>query len=57
MKIDHKESYKDFGNQFSVDGEIDGYIGKKELLEEIVDPFNLELINDCHRGVLLPSAP
>ena len=44
MKIDHKESYKDFGNQFSVDGEIDGYIGKKELLEEIVDPFNLELI-------------
>ena len=35
MKIDHKESYKDFGNQFSIDGEIDGYIGKKELLEEI----------------------
>ena len=25
MKIDHKESFSDFGKQFSIDSEIDGY--------------------------------
>ena len=25
MKIDHKESFKDFGNQFSVDKDISGF--------------------------------
>ena len=44
MKIDHKESFSDFGKQFSIDKEIDGYWGSKEMLNDIVFPFNLNLI-------------
>ena len=44
MKIDHKESYQDFGEQFSVDNQYDDYLGSNELLKDIVDPFDLNLI-------------
>ena len=46
MKIDHKESFPDFGEQFSKDKEIDGYFGSLELLKDIVDPFDLNEINN-----------
>ena len=46
MKIDHKESYKDFGDQFLIDKDIEGYWGSIELLKEIVFPFDLNLIKD-----------
>ena len=35
MKIDHKESYKDFGEQFLTDKDIGGY-WSIELLKRIV---------------------
>lgn len=44
MKIDHKESVKDFGDQFLTDKDIGGYWGSIELLNEIVFPFDLNLI-------------
>ena len=43
MKIDHKESYKEFGQQFLTDSNIDDYWGSKEMLKDIVDPFFLYL--------------
>ena len=46
MKINHKESYQDFGSQFLVDSEIDDYWGSKDMLIDIVYPFNLEVIKD-----------
>ena len=46
MKIDHKDSYLDFGQQFEIDNKIDGYHGSKEMLEEIVHPFDLKLIKN-----------
>ena len=46
MKIDHKESYRDFGDQFLNDKDIGGYWGSIELLKEIVFPFDLNLIKD-----------
>ena len=46
MKINHKDSYTDFGEQFVVDNKIDEFHGSKELLEDIVRPFNLELIKN-----------
>ena len=46
MKIDHKESYTDFGEQFVIDKNIDNYWGSKEMVVDIVKPFNLELIKD-----------
>ena len=46
MRIDHKESYKDFGEQFSVDKDIDGFWGSENLLKDIVSPFNLEYIRN-----------
>ena len=46
MKIDHKESVKDFGDQFLMDKDIDGYWGSVELLKKIVFPFDLNLIKD-----------
>ena len=46
MKIDHKESYRDFGDQFLTDKDIGGYWGSIELLKEIVFPFDLNLIKD-----------
>ena len=46
MKIDHKESYRDFGDQFLTDKDIGGYWGSIDLLKEIVFPFDLNLIKD-----------
>ena len=46
MKIDHKESYKDFGEQFNIDSDISGYLGSKSLLKQIIYPFNLNLIKN-----------
>ena len=46
MKIDHKKSYKDFGNQFSVDNDITEFWGSLSLLKEIISPFNLDLIEN-----------
>jgi SAM-dependent methyltransferase len=46
MKIDHKDSYLDFGEQFEIDNKIDGYHGSKEMLKEIVHPFDLKLIKN-----------
>ena len=46
MKIDHKDSFTDFGEQFVVDDKIDGFHGSKEMLEDIVGPFNLKLIKN-----------
>ncbi len=41
MKIDHKESFQDFGNQFTKDSKIDGYWGSVDMLKDIVKPFSL----------------
>ena len=46
MKIDHKESFSDFVEQFSTDKDIGGYWGSVELLKKIVHPFDLNLIKD-----------
>ena len=46
MKIDHKESFTDFGNQFFVDNQIDGYWGSEELTKDTFHPFDLKLINN-----------
>ena len=45
MKIDHTDSYKDFGEQFVIDSNIDGYHGSLDLLKRIVSPFEIEKIN------------
>ena len=46
MKIDHKESYKEFGQQFLTDSNIDDYWGSKEMLKDIVAPFSLSAIKN-----------
>ena len=46
MKIDHKESFPDFGKQFKKDSKIDGYWGSTEMLKDIVAPFNLKTIKN-----------
>ena len=46
MKKNHKDSYFDFGNQFKIDKNIDGYHGSMEMLEDIVNPFNLNRIKN-----------
>ena len=46
MKIYHQESYKDFGNQFNTDSNIDGYHGSISLLEKIIKPFDLNQIEE-----------
>ena len=46
MKIDHKESYKEFGEQFLTDSNIDDYWGSKEMLKDIVKPFSLSAIKN-----------
>ena len=45
MKIDHKESYKEFGEQFMKDSNIDDYWGSKEMLKDIVT-FSLSAIKN-----------
>ena len=46
MKINHKESFKDFGKQFLIDNQLDGYWGSKHLLTTLVHPFDLKKIKD-----------
>ena len=46
MKIDHKDSYKDFGKQFQKDNKVDGYWGGIDMLKDIVFPFDLSNINN-----------
>ena len=46
MKIDHKESYKEFGDQFIIDSNIDDYWGSKEMLKDIVSPFTLSSVKN-----------
>ena len=46
MKIDHKESFEDFGNQFNKDKNVDGYWGSIKMLEDIVYPFKLKDIKN-----------
>lgn len=46
MKIDHKESFKDFGKQFLIDNQLDGYWGSKDLLATLVHPFDINEIKD-----------
>lgn len=42
LPIDEKESFPDFGEQFTVDNKIEGYWGSVELFKDIVHPFNPE---------------
>ena len=46
MKIDHKESYKEFGEQFMIDSNIDDYWGSKDMLKDIVNPFTLTSVKN-----------
>ena len=46
MRINHKESYQDFGSQFLVDSQIDDYWGSKDMLIDTIYPFNLDVIKD-----------
>lgn len=46
MKIDHRDSYKDFGKQFKVDSKVDGYWGSEKMLKDIVSPFDLSQIKN-----------
>jgi SAM-dependent methyltransferase len=46
MRIDHTESFEDFGEQFLVDSKIDGYFGSLELLNDIVKPFDLRRLKE-----------
>jgi SAM-dependent methyltransferase len=46
MKIDHKESYQDFGKQFLIDDKIDNYWGGLKMLKDIVSPFDLKLLKN-----------
>ena len=46
MKIDHRESYKEFGEQFLTDSNIDDYWGSTEMLIDIVRPFSLSTIKE-----------
>jgi SAM-dependent methyltransferase len=41
VKINHTDSYQDFGEQFLVDSKIDGNWGSEEMLLDIVAPFDL----------------
>ena len=44
MKIDHKDSFKDFGKQFLIDNQLEGYWGSKDLLTSLIHPFDLNQI-------------
>ena len=39
MRIDHKDSYKDFGEQFLIDSNIDDYWGSVKMLKDILSLF------------------
>ena len=42
----NKASISDFGKQFKYHNKIDGYWGSSELLNDIVNPFDLSLIKN-----------
>ena len=44
MKIDHKDSFEDFGKQFLKDNQLEGYWGSKDLLTTLVHPFDITQI-------------
>ena len=49
-----KDSIKDFGNQFKYHNKVEDYWASAEMLEDIVKPFNLNLIKNktiCEVGV------
>ena len=46
MRIDHKDSYKDFRNQFVVDSKLGGYWGWNQNFKDIVGPFDLKKIKN-----------
>jgi len=46
MKINHKDSYKDFGNQFITDNKINDYWGGIQNFKDIIFPFNPKLIKN-----------
>ena len=46
LKKNHKDSYEDFGEQHSIDRNIDGYFGSDRLIKDIVYPFDLNEIKD-----------
>jgi len=49
-----KDSIKDFGDQFTKHSSVDGYWGSKEMLQDIVNPFDLSEIKNkvvCEVGV------
>ncbi len=39
MRIDHKDSYKDFGEQFLIGSNIDDYWGSVKMLKDILSLF------------------
>ena len=50
----NKDSIKDFGKQFKLHRKIDGYWGSFEMLEDIVKPFNLNVLKNkvvCELGI------
>ena len=62
MRIDHTDSYEDFGEQFLVDSKIDGYFGSQEMLGDIIKPFDLRRLKGktvmevgCGSGRILKS--
>ena len=58
MKIDHKESYKDFGEQFLTDKDIGGYWGSVELLKSVLNIPNIIFLSGLiFIAQLVPSAP
>ena len=50
LRIDHKEFYKDFGNQFVVDSKLNDHWGSRAMLKDIVKPFNLNEIKKNLHG-------
>ena len=50
----NKDSIDDFGKQFRYHNEIDDYWGSLEMLNDIVNPFDLNLVKNkiiCEIGV------
>ena len=46
IKNNHNNTINNFGEQFSLHNNIDGYFGSLEMLQDIVFPFDLNLINN-----------
>lgn len=46
LKINHRESYKDFGEQFHIFRDIDGNFGSEKMFRDNIFPFNPEKIKN-----------